>query len=175
MLTPKPRSLLVNTFAKTMLLVVALPVLTACQPQVTPTPVPTAQPTATSVPPTPTIKVWPTSSTPAPEEPVIRVGDVAVLQDTKSGVSGKAIMAGLQTIILNNFTYDGSCATLEVRLAKAASRDTVVGLLGTVEKRAYSNEALVLTVPSDLKPGAADSILLYCTESATTLGWGTFK
>jgi hypothetical protein len=165
----------VNTFAKALLLVVVLCVLTACQSQPTPTPSPTAQPTATHIPPTPTIKVWPTSSTPAPEEPVIRVGDAAVLQDTKNGMSGKAIMAGLQTIILNNFSYDGSCATLEVRLVKSESRDTVVSVLGRVEKRSYSNEALVFTVPSDLKPGAADSILLYCTESATTLGWGTFK
>lgn len=170
-----------KTLAKAVLLVVALSMLVACQQQPTPTPTPaptpspTAQPTATRVPPTPTIKVWPTSSTPGPEEPVIRVGDVAVLQDTKGGVSGKAIMAGLQTIILNNFAYDGSCGVLEVRLVKEESRDTVVSVLGRVEKRTHSNEALILTVSSELKPGAADSILLYCVESATTLGWGRFK
>jgi hypothetical protein len=83
-------------------------------------------------------------------------------------------MAGLQTIILNNLVYDGSCDTVEVRLVREDDRDAVVAVLGQLEQRAYDNEGLVFAVPSDLEPGAADSILLYCVESQTSLGWGRF-
>ncbi len=164
-----------NTLIKAVLVIALLSGSVACQSQPTPTASPPPQPTLTPVPPSPTIVVWPTSSTPAPEEPVIRVGDVAVLGDTLSGVAGKAIMAGLQTIILNNFSYDGSCGNVEVRLVKEESRETVVSVLGRVETRPYDNETLIFTVSSDLQPGSANSILLHCAESNTSLGWGRFK
>lgn len=166
-----------NRINQAVLLTIIVCLLAGCQATPTSTPqVPTtAQPTATAIPPTPTTKVWPTSSTPAPEEPVIPVGHTTTLQDTQHGVSGKAVMAGLQTILINEFTYDGQGPAVDVRLVKEGDLGEAVVVLGKLEQKPYDRELLIFTVPSDLKPGDADSISVYCSELQASFGWGLFQ
>lgn len=165
-----------NRINQAVLLTIIVCLLAGCQATPTSTPqVPTAQPTLTTVPPTPTTRVWPTSSTPAPEEPVIPVGHTTTLQDTQHGVSGKAVMAGLQTILINEFTYDGQGPAVDVRLVKEGDLGNAVAILGKLEQRPYDGELLIFTVPSDLKPGDADSISVYCYEFEASFGWGRFQ
>lgn len=166
-----------NRINQAVLLTVIVCVLAGCQAAPTATPqVPTtARPTATAIPPTPTMKVWPTSLTPAPEQPVIPVGHTTTFQDTQHGVSGKAIMAGLQTILINEFTYDGQGPAVDVRLVKEGDLGKAVAVLGKLEQRPYDRELLVFNVPADLKPGDADSISVYCYEFEASFGWGRFQ
>nr|MBC7244970.1 DM13 domain-containing protein [Chloroflexota bacterium] len=160
------------------LYLIAAGILASCQAAPTATPTvstPPATPTSTAVLATPTIKIWPTASAVAPDEPVIPVGYVATFQDTQHGVSGKAVMAGLQTIVISNFTYDGQGPLADIRLVKEGELDKAVAILAKLEQRPYQQELLVLTVPSDLKPGDADSIAVYCEELKASFGWGRFQ
>ena len=161
-----------------LLFAIVLSLLAGCRPAPTPTPLqPTVivLPTATPIPPTPTPKVWPTSGTPAPENGLVPVGYTAALQDTQHGVVGKAVMAGLQTIIINGLTFDGQGPPADIRLVKEGNRDTAVVILLQLEQRPYVEELLVMHVPSHLQPGEADSIAVYCPETKTVYGWGRFQ
>jgi len=161
----------VNKVNNAMRLIAILVLLVGCKTVPTPSP----QPTATAIPPTPAIKVWPTSSTPAPEEPVIPLGYAATFQDTQHNVAGKAVMAGLQTIVISNFTYDGQGPEVDIRLVKEGDLDNAVAVLGKLEQRPYDHETLIFTIPSHLKPGDADSISVYCDELKASFGWGRFQ
>jgi hypothetical protein len=106
---------------------------------------------------------------------VIPVGYTALFKDTQHGVAGKAVMAGLQTIVITNFTYDGQVADADIRLIKEGDFANAVAVLGKLEQKAYSNELLVLTVPSHLQPWEADSIAVYSSELQASLGSGRFQ
>lgn len=150
----------------------------ACRPTNTPTPVqPTAvvPPTETPIPSTPTPRVWPTSQTPAPEIAVLPVGYTATFQETQHGVIGKAVMAGLQTMIISAFSFDGQGPAAEIRLVKQGNWDEAVAVLLQLEQRPYDRELLVMQVPSHLTPMQADSIAIYCPETKTLYGWGLFQ
>jgi len=162
---------------KVALVASVLCLMASCKPAPTPTPLqPTIVivPTATEVPATPTPKMWPTASTPAPEEPVIPVGYTATLQDTQHGVSGKAVMAGLQTIIFSEFNFDGQGPPADLRLVKEGNWDSAETILLKLE-RPYDKELLVMTIPSDLQPWQADSIAVYCSETKALYGWARFQ
>ena len=158
--------------------VLVLCLAAACRPTTMPTPVqPTAVvvPTETPIPPTPTPKVWPTSQTPAPELAVLPVGYTATFQETQHGVIGKAVMAGLQTMIISAFSFDGQGPAAEIRLVKQGNWDVAVAVLLQLEQRPYDKELLVMEVPSHLEPMQADSIAVYCPETKTLYGWGLFQ
>lgn len=158
--------------------VLILGLTVGCRPTATPTPAePTAVvlPTETAIPPTPTPKVWPTSQTPAPEIAVLPVGYTATLQETQHGVIGKAVMAGLQTMIINGFSFDGQGPPAELRLVKQGDWDVAVAVLLQLEQRPYDQELLVMEVPGHLEPMQADSIAVYCPETKTLYGWGLFQ
>ena len=158
--------------------VLVLCLAAACRPTTTPTPLqPTAVvvPTEKPIPPTPTPKVWPTSQTPAPELAVLPVGYTATFQETQHGVIGKAVMAGLQTMIISAFSFDGQGPAAEIRLVKQGNWDVAVAVLLQLEQRPYDKELLVMEVPSHLEPMQADSIAVYCPETKTLYGWGLFQ
>ncbi len=160
------------------LCILVLMIGTGCRSAATPgpqTPTPLVQATSAALPATPTLEIWPTASTPAPDEPVIPVGYTAVFQDTQHNVSGKAVMAGLQTIVISGFTYDGLGPPADIRLVKGGDFGHAVAILARLEQRPYEQEWLVLTVPSDLKPGDADGIVVYCEELKASFGWGRFQ
>ncbi len=158
--------------------VLVLSLAAGCHPTATLTPPePTAVvlPTETPIPPTATPKVWPTSKTPAPEMAVLPVGYTATLQETQHGVIGKAVMAGLQTMIINGFSFDGQGPPAEIRLVKQGDWDVAVAVLLQLEQRPYNQELLVMEVPGHLEPMQADSIAVYCPETKTLYGWGLFQ
>lgn len=160
------------------LCVIVMGIWVSCRPAPTAAPtvsMPPETPTPTTALATPTLKIWPTASAVAPDEPVIPVGYVANFQDTQHGVSGKAVMAGLQTIVISGFTYDGQGPLADIRLVKEGELDKAVAILANLEQRPYQQELLVLTVPSDLQPGDADSIAVYCEELKASFGWGRFQ
>jgi len=135
-------------------------------------PTATIVPTATLVP-TPTLV--PTSMTPAPEEAFFEIGSKAILQGEAYDVAGSAMVAGLQTIVMRGFTYDASCDEADIRLGLGDNFDETAAVLMVLEDRAYKDEILVLTVPSDVEPGQANSIAVYCTASGEVHGWGQFR
>ena len=139
----------------------------------TPTLIPTATlvPTAT-LPPTPT--PFPTSMTPAPEEAFFELGSKAILQGKSHNVAGSAMVAGLQTIVMRGFTYDGACEGADIRLGLADNFDEPSAVLMVLENRAYNDEILVLTVPNHVNRSKADSIAVFCSATSEVHGWGRF-
>ncbi len=154
------------------------PTDTPVPPTATPVPTATLVPTATPIPTatlTPTPTPFPTSETPAPEEAFLEIGSKASLQGEAHGVAGDATVAGLQTIIVRDFRYDAACEAADIRLGMADDFDEPAAILMMLENRAYNDEILILTVPSYVKRGEADSIAVYCPASSKVYGWGQFR
>ena len=152
----------------------ATPIPSAATLVPTSTLIPTATPvpTATFVPtPTP----FPTSMTPAPEEAFFELGSKATLQGESHNVAGSAMVAGLQTIVVRGFTYDGACEGADIRLGMVDNFDEPAGVLMVLENRAYNDEILVLTVPNHVELGEADSLAVYCSATSEVHGWGQFN
>jgi len=129
----------------------------ACGPKATPTPPPTATP-APSATPLPTATVlpsptpFPTASEPAPEQTFTAVGNTATFSGLH-GVSGKAIVAGLQTLIIQGFSYDGKGPAADIRLVLGEDYANPAAVLLQLEQREYKDEVLIITVPSSAGPG----------------------
>ncbi|MCD6520339.1 MAG: DM13 domain-containing protein [Anaerolineae bacterium] len=162
--------------------------LTGCSSQPTPTPLPTAtatptpqpsatpSPTATPIPsstPKPTATPFPTRSEKAPGETFTKVGNVAQLKG-EHGITGKAVVAGLQTIIIQGFTFDGKGPRADIRLVKGRDYQNPVAILLELEQHPYEGVLLLLHIPSSVKPGSADTIAVYCPETGQVYASGTF-
>ncbi len=165
--------------SRLIVLICLLAVCSACGPAATPTPPPTATPlpsatplpTATVVPsPTP----FPTASEPAPEQTFTAVGNTATFSGLH-GVAGKAIVAGLQTLIIQGFSYDGKGSTADIRLVLGDDYANPVAILMQLEPREYTDEMLLMVVPSSAGPGTADSIAVYSTETGEAFASQVFK
>ena len=156
----------------------AIALLTGCAkatptPQPTATPLPTAtatlEPTATPLPtevPTPTLE-------PAPEAIFASVGDRAVFSGDHDA-SGKAVIAGLQTMIILGFNFDGKGPQADLRLVRGNDYDNPAAILVTLEARPYAQEFLQLRIPAEAAPGTADSIAVYCPETETAYAVAKF-
>jgi hypothetical protein len=170
----RPQALLIALLLTTCL------ALSACA-RPTPTPMPTATPapTATPVPtattvPTPTATPFPMASEPAPEEAFFAVGGLADLKG-EHGVQGQAVVAGLQTLIIAGFSFDGKGPPAELRLVKGTDYENPAAVLMKLEQRAYSRETLHMILPTTAAPGSADSIALYCPETHEAYAVGRFR
>ena len=166
-----------------LVLIVGILVLAAgCVPFITPlppgmrlssetaTPAPTATPEVTAAPaPTP----FPTAAEVAPEETFARVGDVALLSG-EHGISGKAIVMGLQTLIIQSFNFDGKGPVVDIRLVKGEDYEHPAAILIELEQRTYGNELVYAIIPSAAGPGTADRIAVYNTETGEVYAWATF-
>jgi hypothetical protein len=126
-------------------------------PQVaeTPTPAVTATPAATP---------FPTPAEVAPEQTFTAVGDVAILEG-EHGVSGKAIVMGLQTLIIQVFNYDGKASQADIRLVKGEDYDNPAAILVELEQRPYEDEIIFASIPASVGPDAADTIAVYNPET----------
>lgn len=153
--------------------------LVACTPQATPqptstaTPLPTetAIPTPTEVPsPTP----FPTANEPAPEFTFTSVGNVARFKGIHD-VSGTAVVAGLQTLIIQGFNFDGKGPKADIRLVKGDDFANPVWIIKELEQRPYQNEIVFAHIPSSLQPGSADSIAVYCPETGEVYASAVFQ
>jgi hypothetical protein len=134
-------------------------------------PDPTALPTAT---PTPSPTPFPTAAEAAPEETFTQVGDVAHLSGLHE-VTGKAIIAGLQTLIIQGFHYDGKGGRLDIRLVKGQDWENPVAILTELEERAYEKEMLYMIIPSSVGPGTVDHIVVYAPDSDEVYALATFQ
>ena len=140
-------------------------------PTATATPEPTAtlEPTATPIPtevPTPTLE-------PAPEAIFAPVGYRAVFSGDH-GVSGKAVVAGLQTMIILGMNFDGKGPEADLRLVLGDDYDNPIVILAELEQRPYEAEFMQLRIPADAAPGTADSIAVYCPETETAYAVAVF-
>jgi len=135
------------------------------------TPEPTLPPTATLTPePTP----FPTAGEVAPEKTFTQVGNVAHLSGVHQ-VTGKAIVAGLQTLIIQGFHYDGKGGRLDIRLVKGEDWENPVAILTELEERTYENELLYMVIPSSAGPGTVDQIVVYAPDTNEVYALSTFK
>jgi len=157
----------------------ALLPLAACAPKPTPQPTatPTPLPTETPVPtptliPTPT--PFPTASEPAPEFTFTEVGNVAELSGDH-GVSATAVVAGLQTMIIQGFSFDGKGPKADIRLILGNDLANPVWIIQELEQRPYQKEIIFAHIPSSVKPGSADSIAVYCPETGEAYAVAVFK
>ena len=167
-----------RTIRVTMLLLTLL-LLTACAPKATPQPASTATPlpTATAVPtptavPSPT--PFPTASEVAPESTFTGVGNVARFEGIH-GVSGTAVVAGLQTLIIQSFNFDGKGPKADIRLVKGGDLANPAWIVQELEQRPYQNEIVFAHIPSSLQPGSADSIAVYCPETGEAYATAVFQ
>lgn len=122
--------------------------------------------------PTPAPTTIPTAAEPAPEKTFTEVGDVGQLTGSH-GIAGKAIIAGLQTLIIQGFTYDGK-APADMRLVMGDDAANPAAILGTLEERAYEQEFLLYTIPSSVTRDNADRLVVYAPETGEVLAEATF-
>ena len=162
--------------------------LSACQPTATVTPastlapkaaLATVAPTSTTAPtqaPTlpPTRTLIPTPDEVAPEATFAKVGQVAMLQGSHD-VEGKAMVAGLQTLIIQGFKFDGKGPEADVRLVLDANMDDPAAIILVLEPRVYDNEMIVMRIPTAAGPGTANSVAIYCPETGETYASAKFQ
>jgi hypothetical protein len=140
-------------------------------PLPTSTPEPTLPPTA-PLPPSPT--PGPTAAEVAPENTFTHVGNVAHLSGIH-GVAGKAIVAGLQTLIIQGFYYDGKGGRLDIRLVKGEDWENPVAILTELEERIYEKEMLYMIIPSSAGPGTVDHIVVYAPDTNEVYALAKFQ
>ncbi|MHB9034194.1 MAG: hypothetical protein ACYC6L_14235 [Anaerolineae bacterium] len=122
--------------------------------------------------PLPTTTAAPTQIGGAPEATFTAVGNTATFSG-ENGTSGKAVVAGLQTLIILTFSFDGK-AQADLRLVKA-SDPAKAALILTKLERAYNKETLQFVIPNELAPDSADSIAVYDTAKNKVLAIATFQ
>ena len=164
----------VETIYLVVILVAAL-ALGACKPQPTPTPLPTATPIPTAtvtVIPSPTS--IPTASEPAPEHTFTEVGNVADLKGSHD-ITGRATVAGLQTLIIMGFNFDGKGPQADIRLVKGQDYANAALIITKLEQRPYQNGFFHAIIPSTVTSQTADSIIVYCPETNEAYASAQFK
>lgn len=155
----------------------ARPTPTLPAPTATATDLPTATATATAMPtetPTPLPTPFPTPPESAPEKAFTTVGDVAEISGAHS-VSGRAIVSGLQTLIIRGFNYDGKGPAVDIRLVKGDQYDQPVAILLQLEQRAYTDEIVLVHIPSTVKPDSADHIVIYAPDTGEVYAEAHFE
>ena len=133
----------------------------APSPTLTATPAPSATPEPT-VPPTRT--PFPTPAEVAPEATFATVGAVAEFSGAHE-VTGKAVVAGLQTLIIQAFSFDGKGPRVDIRLVRGEDYANPVAILVELEPRVYAHEMVFTRIPATAGPDTADSIAVYCPET----------
>ena len=151
------------------LLVVACGTTLVVPQTVEPTPQATAAPVPTQVAPSP----FPKPAEAAPERTFTDVGDVGHLSGDH-GIAGKAIVAGLQTLIIQGFTFDGKGSAADIRLVKGQDYETPAAVLTVLESRAYDREMLLFVIPNQVTPETADRIVVYAPETGEVYAETTF-
>lgn len=163
-------------------IICALVSLAACDTNPTPWPTiqPTLQPTIQAQS-TATIEpgsqdatetVSPTALNGAPEFTFAPVGSVASFSGLNA-IKGKAVVAGLQTLIILMFHFDGKVKA-DIRLVKGTDYANPVFIFSELG-RVYDAEALQFTIPGDLAPGSGDTIAVYDTENNQVLASAVFQ
>ena len=95
--------------------------------------------------------------------------------DGTHGVKGKAIVAGLQTLIIKDFTFDGKGPTADARLVKGDDYANPALVVLALEQRPYEGEFLLFTIPSTVAPENADRLVIYAPETGEVYAETTFE
>ena len=95
-----------------------------------------------------------------PWETFVKVGSMATYAGF-NGMSGKAIVAGLQTLAIQ-INSDGTTIA-EVWLCKWPDLETPVWVVGKLDARVYENEWLWVSIPWWMYYGSADTIVIFGT------------
>jgi len=146
-------------------------------PSPTPVPAPSDTPTATPVPtdtPVPAPTAFPTPVGVAPEETFKEVGSTAQFNGTH-GISGKVIIAGLQTLIIQAFTYDGKGSAADIRLVNGESYAEPVHVFLELEEREYDSEFLLVQIPATAGRDSADRVIVYSEADDEALATAIFE
>ncbi|NLD44545.1 MAG: DM13 domain-containing protein [Chloroflexi bacterium] len=120
-----------------------------------------------------TVTPLPEPQAPAPEQTFTQVGNVGEFQGSH-GVGGKAIVAGLQTLIIQSFTFDGKGPAADLRLVHGDAYAEPAAILGTLEPRAYESEMLLYIIPAEVTPDNADRLVVYAPETGEVYAETTF-
>ncbi|MHB1357437.1 MAG: hypothetical protein ACYCZF_15830, partial [Anaerolineae bacterium] len=133
-----------------------------------------AQNTATADPNTPENKetASPTALGGAPEETFTGVGNTATFEGLND-TEGKAVVAGLQTLIILGFRFDGKVKA-DIRLVKGTDYAKAIHIFTELD-RAYDAEVLQFTIPANIAFGSADTIAVYDTETNQVLAAAIFR
>jgi len=102
------------------------------------------------------------------------VGSVAEFSG-EHDISGKAIIAGLQTMIIQRFSFDGKGPQIDIRLTLDGEIEGSVATLMALEQRLYENETVIMRIPPEAGPGTANSITVYCPETDTVYATAKFR
>ncbi len=124
--------------------------------------------------PAPTATPFPTPAEVAPEHTFTEVGNVGTLTGTH-GVSGKAVVAGLQTLIIQGFSFDGKGSPADLRLVRDGAYTEPAVILATLEPRAYDGEMLLYIIPSSVTSENADRLVVYAPETSEVYAETTFQ
>jgi len=135
----------------------------------TPTEQATSSPAPTEMLPTP----FPTPAEVAPEQTFTNVGSIGFLSGDH-GISGKAIVAGLQTLIIQGFNFDGKGPPADIRLVKGQDYDNPADVLAVLDQRSYENEMFLLIVPNEVTRENADRLVVYAPETGQVYAETTF-
>ncbi|MGQ9594549.1 MAG: DM13 domain-containing protein [Anaerolineae bacterium] len=136
------------------------------EPSPAPTPTPALIPTATPpLPPAPP---------PTPAGPFLPKGYVAQFQGGEHGIAGQARVVADRQVLIQGFSYDGQGKGADIRLARQGQLDPPLAILMADLRGPYQNTALLLTVPPDLRPGAAEVIAVYSAAEGRAYAVGVF-
>jgi len=117
---------------------------------------------------------FPDSQEPAPEQTFTLVGNVGHLEGDHD-VSGKAIVAGLQTLIIQGFTFDGKGPQADLRLVKEQDYARPAAVLIALEQRPYEDEFFLLRIPNSVTRDNADRLVVYAPETGEVYAETTFQ
>ncbi|MGC8836946.1 MAG: DM13 domain-containing protein [Anaerolineae bacterium] len=128
----------------------------------TPALIPTATPPSPPTPP------------PTPAGPFLPRGYVAQFQQAEHGITGQARVVADRQILVHGFSYDGQGKGADIRLARQGQLDQPLAILMADLAGPYQNTALVLTVPPEVPPGAAEVIAVYSAAERRAYAVGVF-
>jgi len=120
------------------------------------------------------LATFPTAQEPAPEQTFTLVGNVGHLEGDHD-VSGKAIVAGLQTLIIQGFTFDGKGPQADLRLVKEQDYARPAAVLIALEQRPYEDEFFLLRIPNSVTRDNADRLVVYAPETGEVYAETTFQ
>jgi len=120
-----------------------------------------------------TMTPFPTPAEVAPAHTFTEVGNVGLLEGSH-GVTGKGVVAGLQTLIIQGFTFDGKGPAADVRLVMGSDYASPAAVLGVLESRVYDGEMLLYIIPSTVTPENADRLVIYAPETGEVYAETTF-
>ncbi|MCA9662445.1 MAG: DM13 domain-containing protein [Myxococcales bacterium] len=104
-----------------------------------------------------------------------RIGWVAALSNNFHGVGGTAEIVDDCTVVISNFTYDGTGIDVRIYGAQGGDYDNGFPMTGDLLKAGgYNGATLVATLPDGESMDALDGISVWCVDVGVDFGSGAF-